>query len=164
MACVIGFVGYARSGKNQAALALAAHNFTERAFASELKNELCRTLGIARETLEQDKATYRPLLVEWGKARRRLDKSYWLKKVAADLPVGDFCVTDVRYLNEAKWILGLGGFLFRIIRPGVEAANDEERTTICEIDGALRHQMKYIDNNGSVDDLHKKVEAAWRSL
>lgn len=157
-------VGYARSGKDESAKALIAKGFEQRAFASELKDEICRTFGLSREQLEADKTIWRPLLVEWGRGRRRLDADYWLKKVATNLPAGDTVITDVRYLNEAMWVQNLGGTLLRVVRPGVGPTNDEERVTIAEIDFKMQRKMHVVDNGGTIEDLHKKVEAIWRNL
>ena len=161
---VIGMCGYARSGKDQAAKELIARGFTRVAFADCLKDEVCRTFGITREQLESDKETWRPLLVEWGRGRRRMDPDYWIKRAAANLPANDIVVTDVRYPNEARWIWSLGGHLIRIIRPGVEACNEEERVTVCEVDKIALRRTFRLDNSGTIEDLNRKVKTVWQNL
>lgn len=163
MGRIIGFCGYARSGKDEAVRALVAKGFKRVAFADQLKEEVCRTMGLSKGMLELTKGEWRPLLVEWGRGRRRMDPDYWINKVAANLPEGDVAISDVRYPNEAKWIWSLGGFLIRMIRPGVEANNEEERVTIAEVD-RLNRRCFMIDNSGTVQDLHAKVETLWRNL
>ena len=79
---IIGICGYARSGKDEAAKALIETGWTRLAFADELKLELCRTFGMSKEFLEQNKEAWRPLLVEWGRGRRRIYPAYWIEKLA----------------------------------------------------------------------------------
>ena len=165
---LIGLCGWARSGKDTAAEALISRGFARVAFADALKREVCSGLGIARERLEVEKASWRPLLVEWGRGRRRVDQDCWIKLTRALVekmpPSADVVVTDVRYPNEAKWIWEQGGFVLRISRPGVIAANEEEERTIAEVDKIATRQTFWIENNGSVEDLHKKMEGVWLSL
>ena len=71
VARLIGICGFARSGKDTAASMLMMRGFTRIAFADVLKDEVCRTFGLTREGLERDKEMWRPLLVEWGRGRRR---------------------------------------------------------------------------------------------
>ncbi len=161
---ILGICGYATSGKDEFAKGLVARGFTRVAFADSLKQEVSRHMGITIERLEAEKILWRPLLVEYGRGKRRIDPGHWIAQAAANLPASDIVVTDVRYLNEAKWIWSLGGYLVRIMRPGVEAANDEERISVCEVDQIATHRTFRIDNSGTVQDLHSKAEAVWRSL
>lgn len=159
---LIGLCGYARVGKDEAAKALCGLGWTRIAFADALKDEVCRTFGITRDTLEADKEKWRPLLVEWGRARRGQDMDYWVRRalanVANDLGTG-VVVTDVRYWNEAKYIVDRMGTIVRIHRPGFDAANDEERTSIALIDGAQRVLgTQHVDNEGSVASLHIAIQ------
>ncbi len=164
MARILGICGFARSGKDEFGRVLVGKGFTRVAFADSLKQEISRHLGVTVETLEEEKAIWRPLLVEWGRGRRRLDPDCWIKRASENLPAGDIVVTDVRYPNEAKWIWSLGGYLVRIIRPGVEAANEEERVSICHVDAIAGAHTFWIDNNGTVQDLHEKAKAVWQKL
>ena len=162
---VLGLCGYARSGKDSAADALEKLGYFRTSFASELKDQVCRTFGITRETLEKDKAIWRPLLVEWGRSRRRLDPNYWIIRTSTNMPIGNVIVTDVRYLNEARWIWHtMRGYLIRIVRPGVEAANDEERESIAAVDKETEHRTFFIENTGSLDGLHEKMNSIHKTL
>ena len=167
---IIGMCGYAGSGKDAAAKALRERGFTRVAFADELKDELAEVFGLTLQELEDNKEEWRPLLVEWGRARRRQDPAYWIKKASltVDLIEGSalgaqhIVVTDVRYPNEAKWLWERNGLLVRIERPGVGPANDEEATTIAEIDKIATRQTFWLKNDGSLEDLHNKM--TWGNL
>lgn len=70
----------------------------------------------------------------WGTEYRRTSKygvdSYWLDIVAAAIdaaPSKKFVITDVRFLNEARFVDGLGGKLMRIRRPALEAKEAADR-------------------------------------
>ena len=80
------------------------------------------------------------------------------------MPPGDIVISDVRYPNEAHWVWSLGGHLLRIVRPGVEATNEEERASLAEVDAISTRRTFFVDNHGTIDDLHRKVDAIWRNL
>lgn len=70
----------------------------------------------------------------WGTEYRRKSKygvdSYWLDLVAAVIagsPQKRFVITDVRFINEAKFVEKLGGSLIRIRRPLLEALEAADR-------------------------------------
>lgn len=187
---LIGLAGYARSGKDTAAAYLAAeYGYERRAFADKLR-ELAEAINPvvgfgqatyqwALDTLgyEQAKNIYpevRDFLVALGKGVREvLGPDIWLDACLppvryAGLEVMHFggpplVVSDVRYPNEACRIRDLGGDVWLIDRLGIEPANDEEARSIQELidEGYVTHR---IYNDGTIDDLHRHVEAAlaWR--
>jgi hypothetical protein len=70
----------------------------------------------------------------WGTEYRRKSKygvdAYWLDLVAAVIaasPHQRFVITDVRFINEAKFVEKLGGALIRIRRPQLEAREAADR-------------------------------------
>jgi len=159
---LIGLCGYARVGKDEAAKALVGLGWTRVAFADVLKDEVCRTFGISQKYLTENKEEWRPLLVEWGRARRRLEPNYWIQRAMAnvsnDLGIG-VVVTDVRYWNEAKYVKSIDGLIVRVHRPGFEAANAEERESVAEIDGAQRILgIENLDNGSSIEYLHSAIQ------
>lgn len=126
---LIALAGYARCGKDTICHAL---GWQRAAFADALKADIAPVLA---KLPAHEKSQIRPLLVEYGRTARSLDPDYWLKRI--DLPLdGDVCVTDCRYLNEANFVIGLGGRVIRVHRKGIGPANDEEARTLAEIDAA----------------------------
>lgn len=60
----------------------------------------------------------RHILQWWGTdVRRAQDRSYWIKRlqewILANNPTS-LIVGDVRFIEEAQWVLNLGGWIFRI--------------------------------------------------
>jgi hypothetical protein len=165
---LIGLCGYARTGKDAAAEALVTNGWSRVAFADALKDEVIRTFGITPAALEANKADWRPMLVEWGRARRRQDPDYWITRVMA--PVSDrlgtgVVISDVRYWNEAKYVIDHGGVIVRMHRPGFEAVNEEELYTISLIDGARRALgLRDLVNDSSVETLHRNILAIAKEL
>jgi hypothetical protein len=135
---LIGLCGFARSGKDTVGNIIADKlNLHRVAFADALKSEVCRAFGITLKELAANKELWRPMLVEWGRARRRVEPDYWINEVAAAIDsakaagdVAGFYLPDCRYINEIEWIQEQGGKVFYLHRNGYGPANDEERDTV----------------------------------
>jgi hypothetical protein len=72
----------------------------------------------------------------WGTEYRRTGKygvdAYWLDIVAAQIakrPAQRFVITDVRFINEARFVEHIGGDLMRVRRPAIEEKEAAERAT-----------------------------------
>lgn len=148
---LIGLIGFSGSGKTTIAKALGMRRL---AFADVLKQKAASALGIGTDELEARKAEFRPLLVELGKAGRRIDPMRWVVPVMQRVrdSVDDVCIDDVRYVNECEAILQRGGRLFCIRRDGVSAANSEEEESIREIlHDTFWRKVYYIYNTTPAD-------------
>jgi len=169
---LLGISGYARTGKDTAALALIEEGWTRVALADRLKEEVL--IMLERHCIRPDlsdpatKEQLRPLLVFWGAYRRSQDPDYWIKKLPGR---NKLVIPDVRYLNECKHILALGGKLIYLARPTFRAANDEEERSFAEIAANLplmkvgtfgeeKDGMVGIINSGTVATLRKKIRKA----
>lgn len=141
---IIGISGVARSGKDTL-----ANGFVEifkkcgikakrHALADELKKEvksfLLKNIGIDSFTQnDHDKKIIRPFLVSYGThLRRELNPNCWIEKLTENLKDDSLAIiSDIRYENEAQWILDQGGFLIHITRLNgqetIPPANEEER-------------------------------------
>ena len=159
---VIGFCGYAKSGKDTAAQVLIEEGWIRVAFADALKDDLFWLMqrhetGVSRDWFIRNKEPLRPLLVEYGRAMRSVNPGHWTDRVrfrlAAAAAAGDRCViTDVRYVNEAAMIREMGGMVIRVERVGVAPANAEEASSMqgFEPDAVL-------PNLGTIEHLHEAV-------
>lgn len=144
---MIGLVGYAGSGKDTAFELIRKHINKEAerlAFADKLKDIADNMLEIAdfdrvcRSGGGEVKEQIRPLLVWLGEYARKQNEDYWIDKIIPEVmylfnarcPMVVF--TDVRYPNEAKYILENAGYLIRIESPSMPA-NSTEANTIGEI-------------------------------
>lgn len=140
---LIGICGRAGSGKTAAAdYLMARHRFEIAAFADEIKDMLAlhfETLGIDYAHLHEAHLKNVPLqplldqmhhatsarelmqtLGDWG---RNLSQDWWINALAQRIGMGSkapihdrIVVSDVRYHNEAAWLLSNGGLLIRLRR------------------------------------------------
>lgn len=70
-------------------------------------------------------------------------------------------ITDVRYLNEAKWIKDHDGVLIYLNRPGYKAVSEEEAITIQQILGELEPLI--LVNDGTKQQLEEAFRTVMRS-
>lgn len=163
---LIGLSGYARSGKDTAAKALTDIGWTRKAFADALKLDAGLALrgsliaggfNPPQETLvpwftdPSLKETFRPFMVEYGRAMRALRPDYWIARLSLEIePDVCYVITDVRYANEAEWIRRHGGKVVEIVRPGTGPANDEEKNSM-----AAFKPDAHVYNNKTVEKLRE---------
>ena len=103
------------------------------------------------------------------------DKQYKLNKMMADSDTGGVTVSDLRFSDEADYLHGLGAKIVKIVRPDGKWNNIEDHKSVqMDLTQAKQHtsetsvnNIKYdyiIENNGSIEDLHHKVDALFRSV
>lgn len=130
MTLILGVGNKARHGKDTVAEALLEHY-------NHIRNTMYKHLGsipksvpvIAQfrfaEALYQECRDLHgmtekdaPLLQKIGASRRAENENYWIDKVLKKIPSNlDIAViSDVRYLNEAKAIKAIGGYLINVTR------------------------------------------------
>jgi hypothetical protein len=194
---LIGFCGYAGSGKDSCAdLLVSKLGYEKRSFAAPLRalalhlNPLMmiedpRRLPkgqvvleryanlIERDGYEATKRAHedvRQFLVALGHgARQALGEDVWLD---AALPVSkdgapvDYAgkkvvLSDVRYENEVRRILGLGGLVVLLERPGVEPAHEAEAKSIARVKEliATEPRIVIVRNGGDLELLATQVRA-----
>ena len=174
---VVGFSGYARSGKDTAAACLLEHGFVRGAFADKMKAALIaldpivddgRRLSEIEGAVVQtpsgptvsEEAKQRPevrrLLQRLGTeaGRKTIGEDVWVKALLdAGMPAR-LAITDVRFPNEADAIRALGGLVVRVERPGVGPINGHESETAldgCDFD-------LVVVNDGTPDALAGEME------
>jgi hypothetical protein len=184
---LIGFAGRKFSGKDTAADFLieilqephsqTAHTYAKirkTAFAEPLKQIAC-IFGFTPKSLYDAHLKEIPdtfwdvtprkflQLVGTDLFRKGFREDVWLKMAAKTLnqSTADLTIfTDVRFKNEAEWILANGGFVIGIsrINTGVEDTHDTEQNLPVET-------MNYIiSNDGTLEDLNIKMRLCAESL
>lgn len=141
---IIGLCGSARSGKDtffdfaEKIFSKEGVTLKRLAFADILKEEmddfLTSRFGISAFTSStKEKTLIRPIMVSYGEAKRNISNgTYWIDKVKpkaeGSRKKGEVTViTDVRYLNELKWLKSIdNGSSIYIEREGIAPANREE--------------------------------------
>lgn len=173
---LIGFCGYATSGKNTAAeelnKILKAQNIDVEykivGFADSLKGDVkpcvdfCKEYGIDIKT-PKFKKEFRPMWVLWSRIAKAVtdDKLIWVKRLfkLIDQCHDDFAICDVRYDYEVEEIIKRGGVVIFITRPGITYPNDEEKESFESIFN--KHESlinEYtVGNNGTKKELGLKV-------
>jgi hypothetical protein len=164
---VIGLTGYAQSGKDTiASILVEKYGYRRIAFADKIRDFLyginpmvaCSPTGYLKDLVNLvgwDNAKQEPqvrrLLQDLGiSARELLDENIWITSALGKVNSGErIVITDVRFENEANMIRSLGGQIWRVKRPGVEAVNSHISET--QLDGYKVEQI--FVNSGSIQDL-----------
>lgn len=166
---IIGIAGFSGVGKDTAASTM--KGWKRFAFADALKADLSPLLNMVGCDLSNPdhKRKARALLVAWGATARAFQADFWIRLLfdrigawASRKVNPKVVITDVRYANEVRAIIARGGAVFRLVRPGVGPANEEEEFSFKMIEAEFRLPM--IRNNGTAQSLGKQVLDAADSL
>jgi hypothetical protein len=169
---MIGISGYARSGKDTFGEALQrilkeyGVKAKTYALATQLKIDIdfltkndFRISALTKDDAE--KIIIRPLLVGYGESWRKSNPDHWIEILDSNfepktLPI----ITDIRYENEADWILKNQGFLLNLKRhlPDgalIEAANKEEEKNAPLVQAKCSFDLVWqtIEDQKIIDDL-----------
>lgn len=169
---IVGFAGYARSGKDSAADALMSVGFSRIAFADKLREfvyelnpkvagwDLRKIIDIYgwngyKETSWGDSIREQLQYVGTDLARNILGPDVWVNATLQSISEEeDLVITDVRFPNEADAIRTRGGKVFLIQRRGVGPANGHSSETALE-----NYEFDdIIFNNGTLSEFHEKVK------
>ena len=171
---LIGFSGYARTGKDEASKALEEFGYKRVAFADKLRNflyalnpkvsgnvrvrDVILTHGWAGYKDTRYGSEIRSLLQKLGTeaGRNVMGENIWVDATLAGLdPQGKYVITDCRFPNEARAVQESGGKLYRIHREGVGPANDHSSETSLDdwkFDGVIL-------NEGTLEEYHDRVRS-----
>lgn len=169
---LIAFVGLRRSGKDSAANALVQQGWQLVKFADGLKTMLRAYLtyaGASEVRIEnmiegdwkEDTSPFfqgkscrwamQSLGTEWG--RNCIGANFWADAtIARASQFPKVVISDCRFPNEAAAIHQEGGKIIRVIRKGLTIDSHPSEQLIESIPADFE-----IENNGTLDDLHKKV-------
>lgn len=159
---IIGLAGRKRSGKTTAAnhvmdLAKAQGLVPIRiGFADPLKAEVAKIFG---PTNEEDKAILRPVYQAVGEAMKALrGRDVWTIRLQEawnhyrNHGYNMLLVDDVRFAYEAKTIQGMGGQVWRVVKPDSDASGDlhpsETNVDLIQPDATIFNEKtleKYLD-------------------
>lgn len=167
---IIGITGKKGSGKSTVARLLTReYGFSRRPFAAGLKHMLSG-LGVPPEILDgDDTAKSKPLDclgghtmrfaaqtlgTEWG--RNCMGENFWVDRWIRTMPSNYKIVADdVRFLNEAKAIMDLGGTIVRVKREFIETRHDLHASEV-EMDQIVAQYE--ITNNAGEKELLAMID------
>lgn len=172
---LVGLCGYATSGKDAAAAGLAPLGYRRLSFADNLRSLAYATNPLIHQQHATNPTYLAPVVDSqgWEKAKenpavRRILQSLgvscrdtfgedcWVDALHRQRKEGErYVISDVRFPNEADYIKARGGILIRISRPGTGPVNDHPSETA--LDGTTADF--YIVNDGTLPELHSKVQA-----
>jgi hypothetical protein len=170
---IIGICGAAGSGKDAAASCLIErHGYALHKFAAPLYEAVSVMTGLTVDQLMDRDLKERPIAhfgnksprellqslgTDWG--RDMVAQDVWLQAAAARAVEPRCVFTDMRFPNEAEWVLSEGGQVWRVERdvPGNLACKSAHKSEA----GIPDHLVSLvIDNSGTLGDLHAAVAAA----
>lgn len=181
---IIGFSGYARSGKDTVASMITDidSSFKIKKFSGKLKQVASILTGIDASLFESqsvkdsplhgwevtDYGVTRPMLVRdllqrlgTEAIRNGLHNDAWVNALFCNYMQGDnWLITDVRFPNEYAAIKKWGGIVVRVNREGVEPINGHSSETALD-----NHSFDFtIDNNSSTEALSDNVFVLFNQL
>lgn len=170
---IIGICGAAGAGKDTVAMRLRDRGFFRVSFADPLYEMVSAMTGMRVEELadrgrkEQEidwlgrspRQLLQSLGTEWG--RQCVGEDVWIRiamRTAASCSLA--VIPDVRFDNEAEAILDAGGVVWRVVRPGVSCLDPSTARHSSERGIAPHLISEVILNDGDLDRLAARVDAA----
>lgn len=174
---IIGICGAAGAGKNSVAGILESQGFATLSFADPLYAAVSAITGLTvaelqdrgrkENTLGWISCSPRRLLqtlgTDWG--RNMIHQEIWvMATMQRMLAGGDYCIPDVRFVNEAAAIRARGGVVWRVERPGHSPLAGAAATHESERGIPDEYVDSVITNDGTLANLQAAVDAAMRCL
>ena len=170
---LIGLSGYAQAGKDSVGNVLQKnHEFAQRSFAQPMRDALKKLDPYVDDKgMRLNDALLREGGWEWAKkntdtrhllqvlgtdvGREMFGENFWVEQAFKEIQSLRYVVfTDVRFPNEAESIKSAGGTVWRVTRPGVEAANAHISEHSLD-NWSFDH---IINNNSTLEDLANQVD------
>ena len=157
---IVGLGHYARTGKDEAALALVADGWQRVSFADPVRElTLATNPQIARlvNVGGWDQAKVHPTVVhvmeDIGRIiRRDFGPDAFIDAALRRITKLNVVVTDVRYPNEVQRLRELDAVLIKVERPGVGPSRPSDRHLI-----GYRGWDHHLENDGTVEQLHDRI-------
>lgn len=162
---IVGIGGYKGVGKTTLAKFITPHVYS---FADPVKAGVQSVFGIGPEYFS-DREKKETVIPEYGKSPRQLaqwlgtdimrkqfDEDFWakrtMKRIEHDLKIYSnriITIDDLRFPNEMKGILDLGGVVLRVDRPGYFGDNHESEHAL----DSFAEWNSIIKNAGTIEEL-----------
>ena len=123
--------------------------------------------GKGLEVLEERKHwTAREIMQNYGAFYRSIDDEFWVKnlfKVIEEKEYANVIITDVRYVNEADYVINNGGYIVRVDRESKDSVHNMQHPSEIELDGYKRFDFTVV-NNWGLDELKQAAKDVARFL
>lgn len=174
---IIGICGAAGAGKGSVASILEMRGFATLSFADPLYAAVSAITGLTVAELQDRKTKEEPidwigssprrllqsLGTEWG--RNMIHPEIWvMATMQRMLAGGEYCIPDVRFVNEAAAIRARGGVVWRVERPGHALLAGDAAAHASERGIPDEYVDSVITNDGTLADLQAAVDAAFQCL
>lgn len=93
--------------------------------------------------------TAREIMQNYGAFYRTIDNEFWVKnlfKVIEEKEYTNVIITDVRYINEADYIINNGGYVIRVDRENKDTVHNEQHPSEIELDSYKRFDFTVVNN------------------
>lgn len=183
---LIGITGVARSGKDTVGDYLnGIHDYKPYAFAEPIRRAAAAMFGLPLAHFQGDNDKREEPDPFWGISPREMlqkigteggrdvfGQDLWIKRAwrewskwksaegAGISHMSGLVITDVRFDNEAQWIIQEDGIIIRVVRPGVEAVNSH----VSEAGVSDEYITHDVVNDGTIEELYAKVQEILNSL
>ena len=158
---IVGFSGKMIVGKTTSSNYLIEKGFVKLSFADKIKEIAKNYFGW--DGAKDEKG--RKLLQSIGDVGRSYDPDIWIRYVDHQVQslenfdkVNQFTIDDIRFENEIKWIEKNNGIVIKISRNTKYATNLHGTTHISENELNNYHFKHSIENNGTFEELYKKID------
>lgn len=168
---LIGISGKKQSGKSSVAEIISMYrpNVVVYNFATELKSQLARMLGVTPDYIDRHKDNFRLILQGYGTDYKRKlhGEDYWVKlwkeaveRIIEQSPSSLIVTADVRFMNEVECIKKMGGEVWRIERlVTIGVPNSDTHESETKLDSFNYQQFDcVIFNDGTYEQLAEKVK------
>lgn len=176
---IIGMGFKARSGKDETGKYLQKHfGFTQAAFADKLKKAAMLVFELSYEQVygelkdildERWNDTPRNILQKMGTEcmRNGYAKDVWVRalemRIRREGIRSDWCVTDVRFVEEAEAIKKWGGFVVLVHRPNVPLIATAQHASEVVME-SYKGWDYVLDNSGDLPQLYANIEIMMKEL
>jgi len=115
--------------------------------------------GLGLTELPSGYWTPREIMQAVGSFYRSIDYDYWVKQLDKTVKVSELnnvIVTDIRHVNECRYIKDNDGLLIKVVREGTEVIHGMEHESETALDNYKQFDIE-IFNNGDLADLNVAV-------
>jgi hypothetical protein len=180
---LVGILGKKRHGKDTIAeYCIKKFDYTQKTYAGPLK-DICKILfsfnneqlyGDKKEDIDEfwevsPRALYKFIGTDFFRKQMNdlipgIGDKFWVKimrQFVSQNKDKKIIISDARFQNEVDMIHEMGGIIIKVVRPSIISV--DEHISEKGIDSIKNYDYEII-NDGSIDDLHKKIDDVFKHI